>query len=290
MIFIPYMGAIVPMYIEPRDEWEDALVGFGGPALGAIGAASVAVVAYMTQSWLFFEWANFGFYLNLINLFPIEGMDGGRIAGALTPWINVGGLGLGGTLLVMNRSIIGWDPSLYLIFLLGAWLTYEKWFNPPATLPTKEKKNDCVNPPIHYRTVITVGYVVLVALLALGIRMNVPPPQEEIDKEDQAILQRLYLPPKMNVDILDQEYDSDPLFCKRMMQQEENPFIEGRRHLVEWMACLFDYQLQERDHDGTMVPLSSSYYYHENLSNISSSRRNGDDDDDVLLRFLLPTL
>jgi Zn-dependent protease len=85
------MGAMIQMKQRPRDAWEDALVAFGGPALGSLGAAGVAVGAHMTQSQLLFALADFGFMVNMFNLLPLGSMDGGRIAGALSPWAHVAG-------------------------------------------------------------------------------------------------------------------------------------------------------------------------------------------------------
>jgi len=38
MVFIPFMGAAVAMRKRPKDAYEEALVAFGGPVLGSIGA------------------------------------------------------------------------------------------------------------------------------------------------------------------------------------------------------------------------------------------------------------
>ena len=49
----------------------------------------------MTDSQLLLALSDFGFMINLFNLMPLGSMDGGRIAGALSPWMNVAGLGIG---------------------------------------------------------------------------------------------------------------------------------------------------------------------------------------------------
>ena len=73
------MGAAIVTKQLPRDAWEDAVVGYGGPALGSLGAAGVAVAAHLTDSQLLYALADFGFMINLFNLLPIGSMDGGRI-------------------------------------------------------------------------------------------------------------------------------------------------------------------------------------------------------------------
>ena len=55
----------------PRDAWEDAVIGYAGPALGSLGAGAVAVGAHMTDSQLLYALADFGFMVNLFNLLPI---------------------------------------------------------------------------------------------------------------------------------------------------------------------------------------------------------------------------
>ena len=163
MVFVPFMGAMIQMNKQPRDAWEDALVAFGGPVLGSIGAAGVAVGAHMTQSQLLFALADFGFMVNLFNLLPIGSMDGGRIAGALTPWMNVAGLGAGGAL-AMSGAIH--NPIFYLILLGGTWDTYQKFFNPGAFPPNYYRIT-----PVQ-RGMIGVGYLGLVGTLALAMDIN----------------------------------------------------------------------------------------------------------------------
>ena len=74
MVFIPFMGAAIVTKQMPRDAWEDAVVGYGGPALGSLGAGAVAVAAHMTDSQLLYALADFGFMINLFNLLPIGSM------------------------------------------------------------------------------------------------------------------------------------------------------------------------------------------------------------------------
>lgn len=163
MVFMPFMGAMIQMNRRPRDAWEDALVAFGGPALGSLGAAGVAVAGHMTQSQLLFALADFGFMINLFNLLPLGSMDGGRIAGALSPWAHVAGLGIGGTL-ALSGSIH--NPIFYLILLSGGYETYQRFFNPGSI------------PPGYYRitpmqrAAIGVGYIGLAGGLALAMDLN----------------------------------------------------------------------------------------------------------------------
>jgi Zn-dependent protease len=61
---------------------------------------------------------HWGYMINAFNLLPIGSMDGGRIAGAVSPWIGVGGLGCGG-LLIYSGAVS--NPIFYLIMMGGAY-------------------------------------------------------------------------------------------------------------------------------------------------------------------------
>jgi Zn-dependent protease len=163
MVFMPFMGAMIQMKNRPRNAWEDSLVAFGGPALGSLGAAGVAVAAHMTESQLLFALADFGFMVNLFNMMPLGSMDGGRIAGALSPWSHVVGLGMGGTL-AFSGAIH--NPIFFLILLGGGYETYQRFFNPGAIPP-----GFYAITPIQ-RAAIGLGYVGLVGGLALAMDVN----------------------------------------------------------------------------------------------------------------------
>ena len=57
MVFIPFMGAAVAMRQRPKDAYEEALVAFGGPVLGSVGALGVAGAAHAMDSPLLFALA-----------------------------------------------------------------------------------------------------------------------------------------------------------------------------------------------------------------------------------------
>ena len=163
MVFMPFMGAMISMNRRPRDAWEDALVAFGGPVLGSVGAGAVALAGHATGSQLLFALADFGFMVNLFNMMPLGSMDGGRIAGALSPWAHVAGLGIGGTLAVTGGIH---NPIFYLILLAGGWETYQRFFNPGSIPPNYYR----ITP--MQRAAIGMGYVGLVGGLALAMDVN----------------------------------------------------------------------------------------------------------------------
>lgn len=165
MVFVPFMGAAIAMKDRPRDAWEDALVAFGGPVLGSLGALGVAAAGHATQSQLLIALADFGFMVNLFNLLPIGSMDGGRIAGALSPYMGVAGLGLGGGLAYTGAIQ---NPVFYLILLAGGYDTFQRFYNPAAHMPSPNYYNIT---PLQ-RAAVGLGYAGLIGGLALAMDVN----------------------------------------------------------------------------------------------------------------------
>lgn len=163
MLFIPFVGATIAMNRLPRDAWEDALVAFGGPVLGSVGALGCSLGGAMFDSQLLYALADFGYMINLFNLLPLGMMDGGRITGALSPYAGVVGVGLGGTL-AFSGSIM--NPIFYLILLAGGWETFQRFYNPGAMPPNYYKIS-----PLQ-RATLTGGYFGLIAALLGGMALN----------------------------------------------------------------------------------------------------------------------
>jgi Zn-dependent protease len=171
MVFIPFMGAAVAMRKRPKDAYEEALVAFGGPVLGSVGALGFAGAAHVTDSQLMFALADFGFMINLFNLIPLGMMDGGRICGAISPYAGLVGLGLGGTM--AYQGMIS-NPIFYLILMAGGYETFMRFYDPLGHAP-----------PNYYRitagqrAAITAGYFglagVLFAAMAWNQQYKLPP-------------------------------------------------------------------------------------------------------------------
>ncbi|MCB9558707.1 MAG: site-2 protease family protein [Deltaproteobacteria bacterium] len=88
-VFIPFVGALIGLKRMPQDAGKEALVAFGGPFLGTIGA-QVCLVLYRNGWGDYFRGlAQVGYMLNLFNMAPYSPLDGGRIVGAISPkiWI-----------------------------------------------------------------------------------------------------------------------------------------------------------------------------------------------------------
>jgi Zn-dependent protease len=163
MVFIPFMGAVIATKELPRDAWEDALIAFGGPVLGSLGAGAVGLAGHATDSQLLIALADFGLMINLFNLLPLGSMDGGRIAGALSPYMSVAGVGMGAGLAYTGAIQ---NPIFYLILLSGGYQTFQRFYNPGA-MPANYYS---ITP--FQRASLGLGYVGLISGLALAMDLN----------------------------------------------------------------------------------------------------------------------
>ena len=177
MVFVPFIGAAVQMKRLPRDAYDEALVAFGGPVLGSVGACAVGAAGLALDSNLLIALADFGFMINLFNLLPIGMMDGGRICGALSRWSGVAGLGIGGGLIYAGAIS---NPIFYLVMVAGGWDTFQKFYNPAGHLP---KNYYAIT--AGQRATITAGYFGLVAALigAMSVSSSLKKSPEELVRE-----------------------------------------------------------------------------------------------------------
>lgn len=122
MMFIPFLGAYVALKRSPKDAVTEAFFAFGGPVLGTIAAMAAFVLGLALNSNLLLVIANVGFLLNLLNLLPIQMLDGGKIAKAVTRWLWLVGLVGGLVVVIMLKAVI-----FFVIWALFAWDLYQKY-------------------------------------------------------------------------------------------------------------------------------------------------------------------
>jgi Zn-dependent protease len=91
-VFIPFLGALIMMKRHPRDAQTEAFIAFGGPLIGSLGALVFLWVGLAFGNALLIQLAYVGLFLNLINLLPIQPLDGGRISVAVSRWLWLFGL------------------------------------------------------------------------------------------------------------------------------------------------------------------------------------------------------
>lgn len=118
-MFIPFMGAFIGMKQMPENAFGEAVMAYGGPLLGTLGAIGCAGAGLVTGNPFWYALALSGFLLNLFNLLPISPLDGGRIIGVISPklWIFglIGAIGL---------FYLTWSPIIALIILMGSLQIY----------------------------------------------------------------------------------------------------------------------------------------------------------------------
>jgi Zn-dependent protease len=105
----------------PRNAWEEAIVGIGGPAMGTAGAIVCHILYLATGVELLLLLAWFGYLLNLFNLLPVPPLDGGRITAAVSPWIWMPGLLALVWMIITQWRETGRPSFLLLLLLFFAW-------------------------------------------------------------------------------------------------------------------------------------------------------------------------
>lgn len=163
-VFVPFLGAFIALKEAPRNAWIEAQVGIGGPLLGTVGAAACAVTYWFTDIPLFGALAYTGFLLNLFNLTPVGMLDGGRIVQALSPWLSLVGFAI---LAIMTLA----HPNFLLILILI--LSLPRLFALFRAKSTVERRYYEVT--ASQRATMAVLYFGLVALLVLGMNLNLTP-------------------------------------------------------------------------------------------------------------------
>ena len=118
-MFIPFMGAFIGMKQMPDNAFDEAVMAYGGPLLGTMGAIGCAGAGLLTGNPFWYALATTGFLLNLFNLLPISPLDGGRIIGVISPklWI-VGLIG------AVGLFYLTWSPIVALIIIMGSFQVY----------------------------------------------------------------------------------------------------------------------------------------------------------------------
>lgn len=116
-VFIPLFGALVNMKRHPRDAATEAYIAFGGPLLGTVGALIAFWIGWQWHQPLFIAAAYIGFFLNIINLIPVQPLDGAKIVVAVSRSLWVVGLVIGFVVIVKYR--------MYVLFVFWLWFAWD---------------------------------------------------------------------------------------------------------------------------------------------------------------------
>jgi Zn-dependent protease len=110
------------------DARQEAVIALGGPLVGTAAALLCFVLAASTTSsywhFLLLSLAYFGCVINLFNLVPMSPLDGGRVANAVSLWMNVVGLVVMGAIVLLSGN-----PFVLLIFIIGIITTVQRFRN-----------------------------------------------------------------------------------------------------------------------------------------------------------------
>lgn len=163
-MFIPFLGAYIGMKQMPQNAFAEAVMAYGGPLLGTLGAIGCAGAGFITGNPFWYALAMSGFLLNLFNLLPIAPLDGGRIIGVISPklWI----VGLIGAIALFYYT---WSPIVGLIIIMGSFQIYSS-----RKRPADEKARYYAVTP-GKRIVMGVAFLGLLAVTSFGmLAMQIP--------------------------------------------------------------------------------------------------------------------
>jgi len=163
-MFIPFMGAFIGMKQLPKNAFDEAVMAYGGPLLGTLGAIGCAGAGWLTGNPFWYALAMSGFLLNLFNLLPISPLDGGRIIGVISPrlWI----LGLIGA---AGLFYLTWSPIIALVIIMGSLQIYSA-----SKLPAEEKAHYYAVSPTK-RVIVGLAFLGLLAVTSFGmLAMQIP--------------------------------------------------------------------------------------------------------------------
>lgn len=118
-LFVPFIGAVINLGKAPVNAKMEANIAIGGPALGTVSALVCLALYFWTDQLVMLILSYTACLLNLFNLIPCNPLDGGRIAGAISPrlwWIGAVALGI--------LSLITHNILILIIFLFSL---YRLW-------------------------------------------------------------------------------------------------------------------------------------------------------------------
>jgi Zn-dependent protease len=109
-VFIPFVGAWISLKEVRLAPATEAHVAIAGPMLGSVAAFVCYLLGVSGHGRIYMALAQAGFMLNLFNLIPVAPLDGGRLAGVISPrlWL------IGAPMLI---GLFLWRPSPLLLLL-----------------------------------------------------------------------------------------------------------------------------------------------------------------------------
>ena len=125
-VFLGPFGAFTRMHAPPRTARQEAIVAIGGPVFGNAASLACFALALLTPAgnfhYLLLALAYFGCFMNLFNLIPMSPLDGGRVATAISKWMNVVGV-----VIMAAVAILLNNPFAIIILILGIITTVQRF-------------------------------------------------------------------------------------------------------------------------------------------------------------------
>jgi Zn-dependent protease len=162
-IFLGPFGAFTRVRRRFTDARQEAIIALGGPLVGTAAAILLFVFAEAIQpgklQLLLFALAYFGCFINLFNLIPLSPLDGGRIATAVSRWMNVVGL------VIMAAFVLFFgNPFALLLLIVGGITTFQRFRNARRGLEPA---------PVAQRTRLAIGatWIAMLVIAAGGMTL-----------------------------------------------------------------------------------------------------------------------
>jgi Zn-dependent protease len=160
--FIPGFGAYIMLKAQPRDAKTESIIAIGGPLFGALASLATfglaSTIGTDTKLGLLLAVvAGYSFFFNAINMIPYSPLDGGRILGAVSKWVNVVGL-----LMLVGGIIFGYLSPIFLILILfigGA--SFNRFRHPENPAYYSISPRD--------RALVGAAYIAILAILVVGV-------------------------------------------------------------------------------------------------------------------------
>lgn len=177
-VFIPGFGALIVQKKWANSAMGEALIGIGGPMAGAFAALGCWGLYFLTGQGLFLGLAFFGFFINLFNMVPIFPLDGGRIVGAISPY-----LWLLGLVAMVAMSVTGFirNPFIWLLIIMSIPHLWDGLRRGTAD-PIGGRKTT----PLQ-RVLMGMAYVGLSGLLLMGMAVTREAVQESVIQRQDSV-------------------------------------------------------------------------------------------------------
>lgn len=163
-VFLGPFGAMTQLRAPLRDAKQEAIIALGGPLVGTVASILVYLLATTMQPGrtqaFFFALAYFGCFINLFNLVPMSPLDGGRIANAISRWMNVIGL-----VIMLGFFLLFGNIFALLLFIIGLFTTIRRFRNAARGLEPKSV-------PPTTRLVIGLVWLGMLVLAAGGLTVS----------------------------------------------------------------------------------------------------------------------